>query len=307
MLIFPMSTTVRRWILLFIFSAIVFLFVVTMWPQTIYTVESFFEPVMSDTDEAVLRRTNVALVSALDQINATYFMASGTLLGSYRHHGHIPWDDDVDLIISTADKTRVYEALLALAPDYIMYLRGRPVDPMHWKLFSSTGTHKVPFQPFCWPFIDILFFDEDEHYVWNESPWFSDERWPKSAVFPLVKRPFNGLWLSAPCDTAAVLAVNFDVDECASRSRSHSYDVPFLTSVVVPCDTLRYRFPFVKRSEQSSTSGSKSSRLRMNPAGKGDEVESLMIGNRTLKELTVHSRCAARSLGNGRSYINDRI
>jgi len=278
--------------LLFVVAIIFFLVVVVIkCPRILFTENSYFEPPMSDTEEAVLRRTLVALVGALDRINATYFMTSGTLLGSYRHHGFITWDDDIDMIISTADKARVYLALLDLAPDYVMYLRERPVDPMHWKLFSSTGTSKVPFRPYRWPFIDVLFFDEDDHFVWNESPWFTDERWPKSAVFPLVKRPFSGLWLPAPCDTAAVLAVNFNVDDCASRRYSHVYDVKLMTSIVVPCTSLRLRFPFVKRSKLSSSStsvsGWRGNLSRTDLTGSGNEIELLTIRSKTLYELTV--------------------
>jgi len=46
-------------------------------------------------------------------------MISGTLLDSYRrHHDHIPGDDDVDLMLNSSDKKRIYVALTALEPHY---------------------------------------------------------------------------------------------------------------------------------------------------------------------------------------------
>lgn len=44
--------------------------------------------------------------------NISFFSDSGTTVGAIRHHGFVPWDDDIDVIIFRKD----YEKLCTLAP-----------------------------------------------------------------------------------------------------------------------------------------------------------------------------------------------
>lgn len=54
------------------------------------------------------------LIKILDDNDISYFMSSGTCLGTVRHGGFIPWDDDADICIKRED----YNKLLAYIKTY---------------------------------------------------------------------------------------------------------------------------------------------------------------------------------------------
>lgn len=59
------------------------------------------------------------VVAICEKYNLKYFMLGGTMLGSIRHKGFIPWDDDIDLGMPRNDYERFLEIAEIELPDYL--------------------------------------------------------------------------------------------------------------------------------------------------------------------------------------------
>ena len=225
-------------------------FIVMQLNHGMYPVESYFEPVMKGNDKATMMETLKVFIGALEKNNLTYFIYGGTLLGSFRHHGFIPWDDDADIMLNATQKPLIYRALKQHSPEYEVYMYGTDVHKkVQWKFYKNSLTG-FAFQKFKWPYMDIFFFEEDEFDIWDEVGRFSEDyRWSKKDLFPLARRPFEDMMLQAPCNTEGILTHNYKVDLCRSRQFSHMMEMPMFTFSTkdIPCSKLSHMFPFVQR------------------------------------------------------------
>lgn len=262
--------------------------VVLLFPDWLEDTRQPFRCPLSAVERRLLSRTLQTLTSSLDAANITYFMIGGTLIGSYRHHDRIPWDDDVDLIIPASEQSRLRSAVVSLEPDF--RLLSDVAAGYQWKFYLSNpvpGSHRPWFRLSSarWPYVDLFFYEKNATHVWNTCPWFTEEIWPLSTVFPLRRRPFGHLSLPAPCDTAAMLAVNFDMQRCQSRVYDHRRSGPqwlwLQRAAEVDCKSLEMMWPFVRRRRWTDQSGTRHVTETLWAAG----------GHHALRETTLVDQC----------------
>lgn len=173
--------------------------------------------------------------------NITYIMYGGTLLGSFRHHDLIPWDDDLDVILAVKYHKDMANILKPLLPEFILYRAGG-----HDKFYHKSAKKASEYN-WLWPYLDISYYEENGTYIkdWTKtySYWYY---YPKEIVFPLHNRPLLNLSLPAPRDTFAFLTWTYNYgSECLMYGYSHMVESRG-PSGKTDCKLLADKFPFVE-------------------------------------------------------------
>ncbi len=248
-----------------------------------FPVESFFQPSVTEEESGKLYEILDKVDVLAKQYNLTYFLYGGSLLGSYRHHRHIPWDDDIDLMFNLSQKPQILAAFQTLEPDYKVHFYGDMYTKRLWKLYAISGD-SILFHRWNWPFIDVCFFDENNTHIWdNDVNFMSTFIWPKTEVFPLTERLFSSKMYPVPCDTEQFLSRNYDMSKCQSNVYSHRIELPVPYFIVrdVLCVRLKHFIPFVERRQNGQ-----------------ETVETLKLGTWEIHSIKVNAQCGANRIAN---------
>ena len=226
-----------------------------------------FQPTMDGKQVSLLFDIAEQLCKVCRSSNVTMFLYGGSLLGSYRHHDIIPWDDDIDVFVNISHRKALLTALSELAPKYVTRIAGPRI-----KFFSERSSKTASQYPWKWPYVDVHFFKENATHIMDHSRDFHTYKYPKAITFPLHKRPLGHLYLPAPFDSYATLKATYrDLHKCSTYHYSHKYEMANHVALHLPCDKLKNKFSFVHRT-----------------VAKGGVLETLMMNERVLDSLLIN-------------------
>ncbi|CAG5115601.1 unnamed protein product, partial [Candidula unifasciata] len=202
---------------------------------------SKFQPVMTPREAAQLLFSFETFTNACAQAGLIYFILEASLMGSVRHHGFIPWDDDIDIVMNAKQWPRIRN-VLGNIEGFELYAPSKT----QWKFYMKSAK-AFPDKPFKFPNIDIFFYEEDDTHIWALTRGLKhDLVYLKSDVFPLQIRPFENLMVPVPCNLDIVVHKSHNKDMCVTPEYNHktNENFYFMGGTSVHCKLLYDLYPF---------------------------------------------------------------
>ena len=249
------------------------------------------------------------------QHNVTFIIHHGTLLGSYMFHDIIPWDDDMDIIVSFRDVNRVRRLLrqpqvaaklgaVSYTESFNLYSQenivfdadlSRPYgcltndvttdnQCLHKFHLYRTDSQKTSMRGIGFPYIDVKFYTENSTHIWPLDRKLDGYTFMRRDFYPLVFRPLFNEWFPAPKHTHKWLKCKFAQFKCSSKWYSH-HSQSIAIGYHSKCSSVKSCYPYVQRLPYCSSCERRDDDDDDDSNGMMQTMEQLRIGDDVIHQV----------------------
>lgn len=168
-----------------------------------YDAEFYKYPLDRVEKQNVLNNLLIQFNDFCDGKDVEYWLDYGTLLGSFRHKGFIPWDNDIDLGMREDDLQKL--PTVVETKDWIW-----KVNPSRAQDRDNTIAARI-IDKHTGAFVDVFSYKQLDNGKWQNS-FGHDEDEKDENLFPLTTGPFEGKTYKVPNQPKEVLHNYYGAD-----------------------------------------------------------------------------------------------
>lgn len=122
-----------------------------------------------------------------------YSLIGGSLIGAVRNQGYIPWDDDIDIILTEKNFRKLVDILDKETGRYQTFKYGKECEKMGFRKLIDTKTHVLEsdfaFDPDYGVFVDIFSYCDLSNDIKKNKRLFSEMKWLLRLVVYYREKP----------------------------------------------------------------------------------------------------------------------
>jgi len=150
-----------------------------------------YKNVMSEEEDKILEDLINIWTKIAEELDITWSVCAGSYIGTLRHQGRIPWDDDFDITVMKKDWEKIDKMDKKILDKYNLKKHTIYKARKIWLIKLYFTDHRAlrhgPKSQGSWPFIDIFLVDKKDE---------QDCDFITKSELPIEKKPFGNTYVN---------------------------------------------------------------------------------------------------------------